>query len=155
MKEKCLYTVQLPSIIHNNEICEELVKISAREGYAIKKAKWNNTLEKYVGFSREHMITAEKLPPIPGGWHVEVSGFEECYHEFLVPIKSVLDSAGNEKGEINKFVLQMLEEFKKEGLTIEVSNEYEKVYGSLAKKIRAWGHFLLIDKLDEFIENMR
>lgn len=155
MKEKALCTLHLPSIIHNNEICSELVKISIREGYPIKKAKWNNTLEKYVGFSREYMITATKQPPIPGGWQVEIFPFEESYHEMLVPVKSMLDADGNEKGDINKFVLQMLGEFKIEGLEIEISSEYEKVYGSLAKKIRAWGHPLLIDKLDEFIENMR
>lgn len=155
MEKKILYTTNLPSIIHNDEICAELVKISVREGYPVQKAKWNNALDKYVGFSLEHVITATKLPPIPGGWAIEISAFEESYHEMMVPVKSRLDAGGNEKGEINKFVLQMLDEFRKEGLKIEVGNEYEKVYGSLAKKVRAWGHPILLDKLDEFIENMR
>ena len=155
MQEKILYSTTLSSVIHKEEICQELVKLSVKENYPIQKAKWNNTLEKFVGFSREYMITAAKLPPIPGGWQIEISGFTEGYHEMLVPVKSQLDTTGQECGEINKFVLQMLEEFRKEGLEIIVSDEYEQVYGSLAKKIKAWGHPLLLDKLDEFIENMR
>lgn len=155
MQEKILCSTTLPSVIHKEEICQELVKLAAKENYPIQKAKWNNSLEKFAGFSREYMITAEKLPPIPGGWQIEIKSFTEGYHEMLVPVKSQLDETGKEIGEINKFVLQMLDEFKKEGLEVIVSDEYEQVYGSLAKKIKAWGHPLLLDKLDEFIENMR
>ena len=153
--EKILFTTTIPSVIQNNEICDELVKLSIKEGYPIKKAKLQKSLGKFVGFSKDHMIAATKQPPIPGGWIVEISTFEPGYHEMLVPVKSQTDANGAECGQINKFVLQMLEEFRKEGLEIEVSDEYEQVYGSLAKKIKAWGHPLLLDNLDEFIENMR
>lgn len=154
-EEKLLFTTSLPSIFQNNEICDELVKLSIKEGYPIKKAKLQKSLGKFVGFSKEHMITATKQPPIPGGWIVEIYTFDSSYHEMLAPVKSATDDNGNECGQINKFVLQMLDEYRKEGLEIEVSDEYEKVYGSLAKKIKAWGHPLLLDNLDEFIENMR
>ena len=154
-EEKILFTTSLPSVVQNSEICDELVKLSVKEGYPIKKAKLQKSLGKFVGFSKEYMITATKQPPIPGGWIVEISNFNPGYHEMLAPVKSTLDANGKECGEINKFVLQMLDEYRKEGLEIEVSNEYEQVYGSLAKKIKAWGHPLLLDNLDEFIENMR
>lgn len=155
MQGKVLYSTTLSSVIHNNEICNELVKISVQENYPIQKAKWQDKMESYVGFSQEVIIVAEKLPPIPGGWKVTISDFEPGYHEMLVPIKSKIDENGKETGEINRYVLQMLGEFTKEGLKIEVSDEYEKVYGAVAKKIKAWGHPFLLDKLDEFIENMR
>lgn len=154
-EEKILFTTSLSSVIQNNEICDELVKLSIREGYPIKKAKLQKSLGKFVGFSKEHMITATKRPPIPGGWIIEIYSFTPGYHEMLAPVRSIIDETGKESGQINKFVLQMLEEYRKEGLEIEVAEEYEKVYGSLAKKIKAWGHPLLLDNLDEFVENMR
>ena len=155
MEEKTLYSTTSPCVVHKEEICEELVKIATKEKYPIQKAKWNNSLEKFVGFSPEYMITADKLPPIPGGWQVEIRSFEKGYHEMLVTVKSEIDENGKEVGTINKFVIQMLEEFRKEGLEVVLADEYDKVYGSLAKKVKAWGHPLLIDKRDEFIENMR
>ena len=60
------------SVIHNNEVCDEIVKWGNANGYPVTKAKLQNKLDAYVGFSPEYMILAKRLPPIPGGWDVTV-----------------------------------------------------------------------------------
>lgn len=53
------------SVIHNNEVCDEIVKWGNANGYPVTKAKLQNKLDAYVGFSPEYMILAKRLPPIP------------------------------------------------------------------------------------------
>ena len=68
-----LAVTKIYSVIHNNEVCDEIVKWGNANGYPLQKAKLYNKLKAYVGFSPEgYMIKAEKLPPIPGGWQVTV-----------------------------------------------------------------------------------
>lgn len=40
------------SVIHNNEVCDEIVKWGNANGYPVTKAKLQNKLDAYVGFSR-------------------------------------------------------------------------------------------------------
>ena len=44
------------SVIHNNEVCDEIVKWGNANGYPVTKAKLQNKLDAYVGFSPEYMI---------------------------------------------------------------------------------------------------
>lgn len=152
---KVLYETTLPSIIHNDEICAELVKISVREKFPIQKAKFSSKLEKYVGFGANYQISADKLPAIPGGWKVSIIEFEPAEKHLLVNVTSKKNNQGKEVFEVNRYVLQMFDEFRKEGLTIELTEDYEKVYGAFARKIYAKGHPVLLDNLEEFVENMR
>lgn len=152
---KVLYETTLPSIIHNDEICAELVKISLRENFPVQKAKFSSKLEKYVGFGANYKIYADKLPAIPGGWKVSIVEFEPAEKHLLVNVTSKKNAQGEEAFEINRYVLQMFEEFRKEGLTIELTKDYEKVYGAFAQRILAEGHPILLDNLEEFVENMR
>ena len=39
-----------PSVIHNNEVCEEIVKWGNKNGFPLTKAKLYNQMEGYVGF---------------------------------------------------------------------------------------------------------
>ena len=50
------------SVIHNNEVCDEIVKWGNANGYPVTKAKLQNKLDAYVGFSPEYMILAKRLP---------------------------------------------------------------------------------------------
>ena len=55
-ENEILATATFSSVIHNNEICDEIVKWGAANGYPVKKAKLSNALEAYVGFTPEYMI---------------------------------------------------------------------------------------------------
>ena len=44
------------SVIHNNEVCDEIVKWGNANGYPVTKAKLQNKLDAYVGFSPEYMV---------------------------------------------------------------------------------------------------
>lgn len=44
------------SVIHNNEVCDEIVKWGNANGYPVTKAKLQNKLELYVGFSRVYVL---------------------------------------------------------------------------------------------------
>ena len=70
------------SVIHNNEVCDEIVKWGNANGYPVTKAKLQNKLDAYVGFSPEYMILAKRLPPIPGGWDVTVVGHPILINNF-------------------------------------------------------------------------
>lgn len=70
MMAEVLAKTTFSSVIHNNEVCDEIVKWGNANGYPVTKAKLQNKLEAYVGFSPEYMILAKRLPPIPGGWDV-------------------------------------------------------------------------------------
>ena len=92
------------SVIHNNEVCDEIVKWGNANGYPVTKAKLQNKLDAYVGFSPEYMILAKRLPPIPGGWDVTVESYEP--EERIIPL-----NVKPETGEINRFIVKMMEEY--------------------------------------------
>ena len=54
------------------------------------------------------MILAKRLPPIPGGWDVTVESYEP--EERIIPL-----NVKPETGEINRFIVKMMEEYVKEG----------------------------------------
>ena len=55
-----------PSVIHNNEVCEEIVKWGNKNGFPLQKAKLYNKMDGYVGFSPDnYFIKATRLPPVP------------------------------------------------------------------------------------------
>ena len=92
-----------PSVIHNNEICDEIVKWGNANGFPLKKAKMQSKLDAYVGFSPEYMIIAKRLPPIPGGWDVVVEKYQP--EERIIPLNV---KAGTT--EINRFIVKMIDE---------------------------------------------
>ena len=100
------------------------------------------------------MITAEKLPPIPGGWRVRVESFAPDEREIMVNV-AVREEGGVPKGEINSLVLKMLDEYRKEGLELTVDDEVKDFFGNAVRVIKAVGHPILLEMLEEFIENMR
>ncbi len=154
MSYNVLFKTTLSSIIHNNEICDELIKIGKEQNYPITKAKFYKKLEKYVGFGEKYMVTAKKLPPIPGGWDVEIISFEPQERHIMVNV-SLIERDGKIYGEVNKLVLRMLDEYKKEGLNISIDAEHKEFYGNPVRQITAIGHPILLELLEEFIEDMR
>ena len=154
-ENEILATATFSSVIHNNEICDEIVKWGAANGYPVKKAKLSNALEAYVGFTPEYMILAKRQPPIPGGWDITVEKYEPETRIIPVNVKIKTDEAGNKTYEMNKFIIKMMEEYRKEGLSIEVGEAFSEVYGSPVRDLRCTGHPILVDGFEEFIENMR
>ena len=152
---KLLFEKTLPSIVHKNEINEELAKVAAAAGYPIGKVRWLDKLEAYVGFAGNYYAKAMQLPPIPGGWEVRVKDFMPESRTLLVNVQKKTAPDGKEEYHINKFVLQMLDEYRKEGLDVKVKDDLEEVYGATARKLEAKGHPILLDALEDFIENMR
>lgn len=54
-----LATAEFSSVIHNNEVCEEIVKWGNKNGYPLTKAKLYNSLGgAYVGFAPGYLIKA-------------------------------------------------------------------------------------------------
>ena len=94
------------SVIHNNEVCDEIVKWGNANGYPVTKAKLQNKLDAYVGFSPEYMILAKRLPPIPGGWDVTVESYEP--EERIIPL-----NVKQETGENKSYIDKMMEEYDK------------------------------------------
>ena len=61
-----LATAEFSSVIHNNEVCEEIVKWGNKNGYPLTKAKLYNSLGgAYVGFAPGYLIKAGMLPLKP------------------------------------------------------------------------------------------
>ena len=56
---------------------------------------------------------------------------------------------------MNKFIVKMMEEYRKEGLSIEVGDAFSEVYGSSVRDLLCTGHPILVDGFEDFIENMR
>ena len=56
---------ELPSVIHNNECSEAIVKWGNANGYPLIKAKMFDAMGTYVGFSKNYFIRADRRPPIP------------------------------------------------------------------------------------------
>ena len=136
------------SVIHNNEVCDEIVKWGNANGYPVTKAKLQNKLDAYVGFSPEYMILAKRLPPIPGGWDVVVETFEP--EERIIPL-----NANKETGEINRFISKMIKEYEIEGLKMELADKCYDSYGTTLRDLKVRGHKVLINTFEDFIENMR
>ena len=155
METTVVYTQTLPSLVHNNEIGSELIKVGKTQNYIIEKVKNYTKLNQYIGFGKNYMITAKRLPPIPGGWNLEILTFSPEKRELMVNVKISKDDNGNLVGEVNSLVVRMIEEYKKEGLFIEVEQEPKEIYGNFVRFIHAEGHPLLLDSFEDFIENMR
>lgn len=138
----------LSSVIHNNEVSEEIVKWGNANGYPLKKAKLNNKMNGYVGFSPSYYIKATRQPPIPGGWDIVVEDFEP--EERIIPL-----NVNKETGEVNKFILKMIAEYEIEGLTLELAPTWYDSYGTVLRDLKVIGHTVLINNFEDFIENMR
>lgn len=138
-----------PSVIHNNEVSEEIVKWGNKNGFPLKKAKLYNKMDGYVGFSPDnYFIKATRLPPVPGGWKVVVEKYES--EERIIPLNVKKDSI-----EINRFILKMMEEYEKEGLKMELAENSYESYGLYLRDLKVTGHPVLINTFEDFIENMR
>ncbi len=137
-----------PSFIHNNEVSEEIVKWGNKNGFPLQKAKLYNKMEGYVGFSPDnYFIKATRLPPIPGGWKVVVEKYEA--EERIIPLNVT------KEGEVNRFILKMIDEYIKEGLKMDMSDTVYESYGSYLRDLKVSGHPVLINTFEDFIENMR
>ena len=134
-----LATAEFSSVIHNNEVCDEIVKWGNANGYPLTKAKLYNSLGgAYVGFAPGYMIKATRRPPVPGGWDVVVETYEA--ETRIIPL-----NVNNETGETNK----------KEGLTMEMAETWYESYGTYLRDLKVTGHPILINAFEDFIENMR
>jgi len=153
--DKIIARTDFPSLIHNAEVCDEIVKWGNNNNYPLQKAKLITKLDAYVGFAPEYMIVAKRKPPVPGGWTVTVEKYEPETRIIPVNVKKVKADDGNSDYVINKFVLKMMEEYRKEGLTISVSDTPSEIYGSMTREITATGHPILVESFEEFIDNMR
>lgn len=138
---------ELSSIVHNSEITEELVKWGNTNGYPLTKAKLFEPMGTYVGFSPKYFIRADRRPPIPGGWALTVEDFE--------PETRIIPLNVNKDGEVNRFVLKMVEEFEKEGLEMTLADTWYDSYGYILRDLSVTGHPLLITNFEDIIENMR
>lgn len=146
-ENEILKTADFPSVIHNNEVSEEIVKWGCANSFPVKKAKLIYKLDAYVGFSPEYMIVAKRKPPIPGGWAVTVEKF--------VPEERTIPLNVNAKGEVNRFILKMMEEYEKEGLIVSLSDKVYNSYGSDLRDVTVKGHMILVNMFEDFVENMR
>ena len=100
-----LATAEFSSVIHNNEVCEEIVKWGNKNGYPLTKAKLYNSLGgAYVGFAPGYLIKATRRPPVPGGWDVTVETYDA--ETRIIPL-----NVNKETGEANRFILKMIEEY--------------------------------------------
>ncbi|MFA7067398.1 MAG: hypothetical protein WC127_00330 [Acidaminococcaceae bacterium] len=152
---KIIAQTDFASLIHNAEICGEIVKWGNANNYPLQKAKLITKLDAYVGFAPEYMIVARRKPPVPGGWSVTVEKYEPETRVIPVNVKTVKKQDGSTSYAINKFVIKMMEEYRKEGLTITVSENPSEIYGSMTREITATGHPILVESFEEFIDNMR
>ena len=144
-----LATAEFSSVIHNNEVCEEIVKWGNKNGYPLTKAKLYNSLGgAYVGFAPGYLIKATRRPPGPGGWDVTVETYDA--ETRIIPL-----NVNKETGEANRFILKMIEEYKKEGLTMEMEEKWYESYGTYLRDLKVTGHPILINAFEDFIENMR
>ncbi len=144
-----LATAEFSSVIHNNEVCEEIVKWGNKNGYPLTKAKLYNSLGgAYVGFAPGYLIKPPRRPPVPGGWDVTVETYDA--ETRIIPL-----NVNKETGEGNRFILKMIEEYKKEGLTMEMEEKWYESYGTYLRDLKVTGHPILINAFEDFIENMR
>ena len=144
-----------PSLIHNADVCAEIVKWGNANNYPLEKAKLITKLDAYIGFAPKYMIVAKRKPPIPGGWSVTVEEYVPETRVIPVNVKPVKGQDGTISYVINKLVLKMMEEYRKEGLTIKVSEQPSEIYGTMTREITASGHPIIVEAFEEFIDNMR
>lgn len=138
-----------PSVVHNNEVSEEIVKWGNKNGFPLNKAKLYNKLGGYVGFSPDnYFIKATRLPPVPGGWKVVVEKYEA--ETRIIPLNVKPNTT-----EVNRFILKMIGEYEKEGLRMEMADTSYESYGTWLLDLKVTGHPVLIDNFEDFIENMR
>ncbi len=142
-----LKTDSLPSMIHNNEVSEAIVKWGNENGYPLQKAKMFKPFGTYAGFSPTYFIKVERKPPIPGGWDLTVEDFE--------PETRIIPLNVDAQGEVNRFVLKMLKEYEKEGLEMKLAEKPYNSYGLDLLDLTVKGHPKLIDYFEDFIEGMR
>lgn len=135
------------SFIHNNEICEEIVKWGKANNYALEKAKIYKRLKAYIGFGDGFFIKATKLPPVPGGWAVTVEEFKPVYRIIALNV--------DENGTINTYIAKMMKEYEKDGLKMILNEESYNSYGALLRDLKVIGHPVLINAFEDFVENMR
>ena len=138
-----------PSVIHNNEVCEEIVNRGNKNGFPLQKAKLYNKMDGYVGFSPDnYFVKATRLPPVPGGWKVVVEKYEA--EKRIIPLNVKPGT-----NEVNRFILKMIEEYEKEGLKMEMAENSYESYGIYLRDLKVTGHPVLINTFEDFIENMR
>ena len=152
---KIIAQTDFPSLIHNSDICVEIVKWGNANNYPLQKAKLVTKLDAYIGFAPEYMIVARRKPPIPGGWTVTVEKYEPETRIIPVNVKTVKEKDGSTGYVINKFVLKMMDEYRKEGLTITIGEKPSEIYGSMTREITVTGYPTLVEACEEFIDNMR
>ena len=116
------------SFIHNNEICEEIVKWSKENNHSIEKAKFYKELKAYIGFGE---------------------GF------FIEPEYRIIALNVDESGEINTYIARMMKEYENEGLKMILNEEAYNTYGALLRDLKVVGHPVLINAFEDFVENMR
>ncbi len=138
-----------PSVIHNNEVSDYIVKWGNENGYPLKKAKLYNKMDAYVGFSPDnYLIKATRLPPVPGGWKVTVEKYEA--ETRIIPLNVKPGTA-----EVNRFILKMMDQYVLEGLKMEMAEQPYESYGTYLLDLKVTGHPVLINAFEDFIENMR
>lgn len=138
-----------PSVVHDNEVCEEIVKWANKNGFPVEYAKKVFKWESYVAFSPDnYIVQAKRLPPIPGGWAVTVEKFEG--EERFIPLNVKKDT-----GEVNQFILKMVDQYRKEGLRFELADSWYDSYGTTLRDLKVYGHPFLLNQFEDFIENMR
>ena len=137
------------SVVQKNEVCDEIVKWGNANGFPLQKDKLYNKMDAYVGFSPEgYYIKAKRLPPIPGGWEVIVEKYE--LEERIIPL-----NVNKETGEVNKFILKMIDEYEKDCLKMILADEWYESYGTVLRDLKVTGHYVVINTFEDFIENMR
>lgn len=137
----------LPSWVHKEDLAAALLEWSAKTGYPVGRAKYWQAWQTYAGFAENYYVKAVHLPPIPGGWRLELTSFTPEGRDVALPCK---------KGtwELNKYVLKMLEEYKQDGLRLEVAPAGYENYGLAWRNLHAIGHPLLLNMLTDFLEEL-
>lgn len=142
-----LVETTFPSIYNNTDISDAIVAWGNKNGYPLQKARKMDKMGGYVGFSKDYYILAKRLPPIPGGWGVTVESFE--------PTEKILALNVDKDGNVNRFILKMMDQYRLEGLQLDLADKVYQNYGYDFRDVTCTGHPLLIDAFEDFIENMR
>ena len=153
-KKEILAQADFSSVVHNDEINQELIRWGKANGYPIDRAKFSKALDGYAGFAPAYVILAKKQPPIPGGWHVTVESFTPETREVFIEAEGYKDAQGKTAYRINRVMAAMLEEYGQEGLRLEIGQKVVADYGYMTFVAKATGHPLLLDNLEEFLNNL-
>ena len=49
----------------------------------------------------------------------------------------------------------MMEEYEKDGLKMDLADEWYESYGTVLRDLKVTGHYVVINTFEDFIENMR